>query len=255
MLAALAPPLYVSYMRLVERTGTVVREGYDEMLARRRAGANITLAVLHQDLLLSASLFRDLGIWTVAGLGDAGDIITAVLERCGFHVMRGGSSSGRSRRATVIFDLIARTRGGDGARGSIVAITPDGSRGPAGAIKPGVAFVSMKTGAEIYCLNIHASRALYMPTWDRTAIPLPFGELRVVLEGPITIAPRASRAEMEECRLEIERRLHAMHARAFARYARAPKPQLTPLAAAPPGHDKLECSSDTGRERAAGGEP
>jgi hypothetical protein len=71
------------YMRVVFATSRVVRIGMDEMVATARAGSNVALAVLHQDVVLSGMVFRDLGIVTVANVGDAGDIIAAVLVRCG----------------------------------------------------------------------------------------------------------------------------------------------------------------------------
>jgi len=90
--------------------------------------------------------------------------------------------------------------------------------------------IAMGTAAEIYCLKIHASRALYAPTWDRTAIPLPFATVHVEIDGPIRApAAGATRSEVEETRVEVERRLHALHARAFARWSREPIPRLTPL--------------------------
>jgi lysophospholipid acyltransferase (LPLAT)-like uncharacterized protein len=151
IVARVAPPFYMAYMRLVLATSRVVRIGMDEMLADARAGANVALPVLHQDVVLSGITFRDLGIVTVANVGDAGDVIAAVLERCGFAVVRGGSSTGATRRTPVLRELLARIGERNGARGTIWAVTPDGSRGPAGAVKPGVAFAAMKTASKIYC--------------------------------------------------------------------------------------------------------
>jgi lysophospholipid acyltransferase (LPLAT)-like uncharacterized protein len=232
LLAGVTPPFYMAYMRLVLATSRVVRIGMDEMVATARTGANVALPVLHQDVLLSGIVFRDLGIVTVANVGDSGDIIAAVLARCGFEVVRGGSSSRPSRRTPVVRELLARIGERRGASGTIWAVTPDGSRGPAGAVKPGVAFVAMKTASKVYCLKIHASRALYVRTWDRTAIPLPFGTITVELDGPLAFEPQTSRAAMEALRREVEGRLHALQERAFARAGRRPIPELSRLDAA-----------------------
>ena len=97
------------------------------------------------------------------------DRVGAILERCGFDVLRGGTSSRASRRTPIFDDLVARIANRPGA---ITAVTPDGSRGPAGAVQPGIALLACRTGAELYCLKIHARPALYLPTWDRTMIPL-----------------------------------------------------------------------------------
>jgi lysophospholipid acyltransferase (LPLAT)-like uncharacterized protein len=232
-LAIAAPPFYMAYMRAVLATSRVVRIGMDEMVAAARTGSNVALAVLHQDVILSGITFRDLDIVTVAGVGDAGDIIAAVLERCGFEVVRGGSSTGFSRRTPVLRDLLGRIGRRANGAGTIWAVTPDGSRGPAGAVKPGVAFVAMKTASKVYCLNIHASRALYVPTWDRTAIPLPFGTITIELDGPLEFDAESSRAGLEALRREVEQRLHVLQSRAFARTGRRPVPELAQLEATP----------------------
>jgi len=230
LVARILPILYLAYMHLIARTGRIVRIGVEEMFEARRRGTSVVLAVLHQDLFLGPYLFRDQGIVTLANVGDAGEIITALLERCGCEVVRGGSSRRSSRRTPAVADMIARLSAGGREGAVIAAVTPDGSWGPAGAVKPGLVSIAMGTAAEIYCLKIHASRALYAPTWDRTAIPLPFATVHVEIDGPIRApAAGATRSEVEETRVEVERRLHALHARAFARWSREPIPRLTPL--------------------------
>ena len=229
LVARIVPALYLAYMRLVAATGRTVRTGVTEMFEARRRGTNVVLAVLHQDVFLSPYVFRDEGIVTLANVGDAGDLISAVLERCGFEVLRGGSSRRASRRTPAVREMLARLTERARASAVIAAVTPDGSQGPAGAVKPGLVFLAMRTEAEIYCLNIHASRAVYAPTWDRTAIPLPFSTIHVELDGPIRVPKRCGRAELESTRREVERRLHALHERAFQRCGRTPVPALTPL--------------------------
>jgi len=144
--------------------------------------------------------------------------------------VRGGSSRRASRRTPALRAMIERVAELERGRAVITALTPDGSQGPAGAIKSGIAVLAAQTRSRIYCLNIHASRALYAPTWDRTAIPLPFSSIRVELEGPILPPVADTPGAIEATRREVEQRLHAMHARAFARRGKHAVPSLTPLA-------------------------
>ena len=229
LLARSLPALYLLYMRLVAATGHVTTAAVAPILEARQSGRPVALALLHQDLFCCPFLFRDLGVLTVASAGDAGDIISTILERCGFEVARGGTSSRDSRRRPVLDTLVAAI---DANAGSIIAVTPDGSRGPAGAVQPGVALLASRTGAQLFCLKIHARPALYMPTWDRTMIPLPFARIRVDIDGPIEAPIPPDRRSLEACRADLEQRLHALHAAAFARAAVAPVPALTTLHAA-----------------------
>ena len=77
-----------------------------------------------------------------------------------------------------------------------------------------------------------ASRALHAPTWDRTLIPLPFGELRVVVSSALEPPdPRANVAEFERFRRKIEDDLHRLHRYAYELVGAAPVPELTHLPA------------------------
>ena len=244
MLARVVPALYIGYMRLVERTSRVVRIGYDEMLARRAAGADLALVALHQNVFIAPMMVRGLGMLTMASVGDAGDIIEAMLRPCDIEAVRGGSSTRASRRTPVVREFLDRCSELSEHGKLMTVITPDGSRGPAGAVKPGAVVLAMRTGAEMFCLHVHSSRSIYAPTWDRTEIPLPFGTIWVELEGPIPIASRATDTELEACRAEVERRLHAMHARAFARHGREPLPPMTTLASQAPRSSSADSKAD-----------
>ncbi|TFH19615.1 MAG: DUF374 domain-containing protein [Myxococcales bacterium] len=234
LLAYILPTLYLLYMRIVAATGRVDTAGAQPLFAASEQGKRVVIALLHQDLFCCPYLFRDRGIVTVASAGDAGDLISAILERCGFDVLRGGTSSRASRRSPIFEELRARIAARPDA---ITAVTPDGSRGPAGAVQPGIAMLACRTGAELQFLKIHARPALYLPTWDRTMIPLPFARIGLHFGKTLDAPERPRRAELEACRLEIERRLHELHVAAFASVGRAPVPALIGLRARRPARD------------------
>jgi lysophospholipid acyltransferase (LPLAT)-like uncharacterized protein len=225
-MARLAPSIYLFYMRLVHLTGRIDIESAEGVIRTSREHGTVALALLHQDLFCCPYLFRGLGVTTVASAGDAGDIIAAILERCGFDVLRGGTSSRLSRRLAVFDELVEQTTKPEKR---IVAVTPDGSRGPAGAVQPGIALLASRTGARVYAAKIHASRALYMPTWDRQMVPLPFARIRFTVEGPVEAPANPDRSELESFRFGIERSLHELHNRAFADCGRPPIPDLRGL--------------------------
>jgi hypothetical protein len=111
--------------------------------------------------------------------------------------------------------------------GFVIAITPDGSIGPAGACKPGFGLVALQTAASVWCIKIHASPALLPDTWDRTTIPLPFGRVWARMEGPLAVPADADAATLEQIRLAAEASLHRLHARVFAEGGQLPVPRLS----------------------------
>lgn len=220
-------------MRLVAVTSVVDESAARELDERRRRGERIVLLMLHQDVVVAPWFLRGLEVCGLASTGDAGDIIDAVMRSLGHCNVRGGSS-GRGSRHRPLVALRALIRHGRerAAGGFVIAITPDGSIGPAGACKPGSALVALETGASLWCIKIHASPALFVRSWDRTTIPLPFGRVWARMEGPFALPPGAGAADLEAVRLETEDSLHRLHAAVFREGGQRAVPPLARHAAA-----------------------
>ena len=221
------PRLYIAYMRLVYATSRVDDSALEVLRARKREGRATLLLLLHQDVFVAPYFLRGLEVCGLANVGDAGDVIAFAMEALGHGSVRGGSSTRDSRRRALgaVREMIRYGRA-HASRGFVLSITPDGSRGPAGACKAGFAFIAMETGATIYCAKIHARPAVFLQTWDRTMVPLPFGSLWVEISDAIDVPPHARALELEEVRLRAESELHRLHARAFARAGQNAVPSL-----------------------------
>ena len=99
---ATVPRIYVAYMRLVFATSRVDRNGFErlEEISRKHDGA---VALLwHEEVFTVAYAYSrrllDVQAHTLASVGRSGEIITRMLELCGYVVFRGGSSGRASRR-------------------------------------------------------------------------------------------------------------------------------------------------------------
>jgi lysophospholipid acyltransferase (LPLAT)-like uncharacterized protein len=231
LLGRFLPAIYVAYLRLVEATSDVDTAELSDILDRRASGQHLAFALLHQDVLALPWFFRGRGIRALAQRTDAGDLITAVLEKIGFVAARGGTSASVRRRVPVVQQMIKEAVE---SGSSVVAVTPDGSSGPAGVVRPGIAYFAMRTGATVYCVKLAASHSWFAPTWDRTQIPLPFSRIRVRLSQPL-VPPgaKATLGDFEAFRLAVERNLHTLHYQSFAENGRSPVPILERLASSP----------------------
>jgi lysophospholipid acyltransferase (LPLAT)-like uncharacterized protein len=229
-----APFVYRAWMRTVAATSQVDESAAREIDERRRRGERIVLLMLHQDVFLAPWFLRGIGVCGLASTGDAGDIIDEVMRSLGHTNVRGGTSGRESRRRTLgaLRDMIryGRARADEGF---VIAITPDGSIGPAGACKPGFGLVALETRASVWCIKIHASPAVFPDTWDRTTIALPFGRVWARMEGPFEVAPDADAAALERLRVEAERALHRLHERVFTEGGQRPVPRLAHHDASP----------------------
>jgi len=229
ILTRLLPRLYAAYLRFVERTSHVDARELTTLLDDRAPGDHIAFALLHQDVLALPWFFRGRGVTALAQKTDAGDIIAAILEHIGFVAARGGTSASAKRRVPVVQKMIKDAVESGG--GSVVAITPDGSSGPAGVVRPGIAYFALRTGATVYCVKLIAAHSVFAPTWDRTQIPLPFNRIKVHVSPPLP-APsgNVTVGDFETFRAEVEKSLHSLHYRGFAEAGRAPVPILKRLA-------------------------
>ena len=211
------PALYVAYMRFVWATSHVSDHGLLELpeISRRHNGA---VALLwHEEVFTVAFAYPYMGIrgHTLASISDIGHLITKALERCGYVVFRGGSSSKRSRRRSdVLRNMIEHMR----TRTRVTyGLTVDGSSGPAYRMKAGGIVIARTCDKPIVLARTWYKRAIRLPTWDRTAIPLPFNVIRTYMRGPYRVPKDADDHEVfERFRRALEDDLVDLAAHSYA---------------------------------------
>ncbi len=162
--------------------------GDEEARGFEQSGRPFILAFWHRHLLLMRYAYRGRHLATLASLSRDGEIATQALCHLGVHVVRGSSSkegvSGLRRLLRVAKE------------GSDIAITPDGPRGPARVVQPGLAFISRVVAYPIVPVSYDASRKWLLRTWDRMIVPAP-GAVAHFVFGP-SLAPPRSEADEEE---------------------------------------------------------
>ena len=196
---------YKGYMGLVWHTSRVESYGMGRGVKAVNTHGNILIAIWHDNSILAGRCCKVFSPTTLASRSDIGEVITAVLKLQKYHVFRGGSSRGRSRRRPVLQQL------GDYVRQRtevVLALTVDGSHGPARVMKPGIIGLAMETDMPIFAIHIACKPKLHLPSWDRTRLPLPFGKIVMVLEGPIKRGENAGAGdEFERMRQQTQRLL------------------------------------------------
>jgi lysophospholipid acyltransferase (LPLAT)-like uncharacterized protein len=143
-----------------------------------------------------------------------GELIAKIVERLSFPAIRGSSTTDNraNRRSIGAFRDAVRFLDA----GGVVAITPDGPRGPAERMPDGPVMLARARQTPVFLFGLAASPTLTLRSWDKTRIPLPFTRGCVVFEGPLT-APRGAEPEsIEATRADWQARLNAAQARAEA---------------------------------------
>ena len=125
-----------------------------------------------------------------------GDLLSDAIHRFDYDVVRGSSSKLGASALLQLSDVLGN--GGD------VVITPDGPRGPAYQLGPGIVFLAQKTSAQVLPLNMEYSSCWRLKSWDRFIIPRPFSKVRVIIGRLERIRPTSTGQEFEAERLRLQ---------------------------------------------------
>jgi lysophospholipid acyltransferase (LPLAT)-like uncharacterized protein len=102
----------------------------------------------------------------------------------------------------------------EAAQGRAVAFTVDGPRGPARVAQAGAVWLARATGNPVLPFHAEASSAWTARSWDATLVPKPFSAIAFVIGEPMYVEKHASEDGLERARLDLERRLAGLEARA-----------------------------------------
>jgi lysophospholipid acyltransferase (LPLAT)-like uncharacterized protein len=134
-----------------------------------------------------------------------GDLMTSVEKGLGYRVARGSSGSGGAR---ALAEMIKAQRE-DRHLNSCLAV--DGSRGPRGVAQLGILTLARKNAGVLLPVAASASKSWVLGSWDRTVIPKPGAKIRILIGEPMELPARMDEQQAESARLELQRRLLAMH--------------------------------------------
>lgn len=156
----------------------------------RENGKGVILVTWHGRTFLPITRYRRRGFWSMISTSRDGEYQDQIFKRFGFNTVRGSTSARGAVQATMT--LVRRVKAGD-----ILAMTPDGPRGPIGCAQLGVIYMAMKSGCPIVPAGISAAPRYLVPTWDRYMIPFPFARAVIVFGEPIYV-PSTAKTEEEQ---------------------------------------------------------
>ena len=131
-----------------------------------------------------------------------GDLLADAITRFSFDVVRGSSSR---LGASAIFQLTDVL-----ASGRDVVITPDGPRGPAYELGPGIILLAQKSGSAVLPVNMEYSSCWRLKSWDRFILPRPFAKIRVIIGQPHRVRSTNTVADFEAERLRLQDAMMAL---------------------------------------------
>jgi lysophospholipid acyltransferase (LPLAT)-like uncharacterized protein len=194
--------------RLLQLWGRTLRYEIDDRagIVGRPVTEDYVGALWHNRLLVFPLILRRFfpqrhGAALISASRD-GDLLADAVQRFGYDVVRGSSSR---LGASAILQLTQVL-----ASGRDVVITPDGPRGPAYELGPGIIFLAQKSGAPVLPINLEYSRCWRLGSWDRFIVPWPFAKVRVLINRPHRVGSTATPEEFEAERLALQNAMMAL---------------------------------------------
>ena len=183
-------PIGRALIGLLARTWRVrVRndEGWRRLAAEKKPWI---FALWHSTLLPIAIQHNDQGIAVLVSQHRDGELIARTLAAWGNSTVRGSTTRGGSRALLAMIKELER--------GVVVAVTPDGPRGPALKFQAGTLIAAQRANVPVVPILMHADRAWRLRSWDRFIIPKPFARLTIAYGDPVMVNGTTPREASEE---------------------------------------------------------
>ena len=146
----------------------------------------------HRNIIPMLLNRRNENVVIIISSSKDGDYITEPAKLFGYITVRGSSTRQGSSALKEMIKL---------SKQHILAITPDGPKGPAQKLKDGALQLSYLTKLPIYAIKVNVLSAWIFKSWDRFILPKPFAKITVLYSDPFYIT---SKEEFVAKRDEIE---------------------------------------------------
>jgi lysophospholipid acyltransferase (LPLAT)-like uncharacterized protein len=213
MSLAVVPPLYQAVTGVLFKSCRLEEDGL-EYRAQCYAAGPCIVAFWHYSIYYIIQRSVDRSWVAMVSASSDGEYVARVLRRLGHTAVRG--SKGKGKQGFKALMEMAQWMD----RGRMAAIVADGSQGPAREAQPGAIVLASRTGAPILPTAWSADRYHAFGSWDRSILPYPFARIYLCHAEPIWVLPRIQGQELEDKRLELEKSLNDLYAKAWGRFGR-----------------------------------
>lgn len=172
------------------------------------------LVTWHGRVFTAFAAFAKRGYHALVSRSNDGEILAGLLERLGWGLIRGSSG----RRAVAALKQANEIMKKPGA---IIALTPDGPRGPSEVAKSGMIYFAQKTGKPVIPGGFSARPRIVFNSWDTFQLPLPFARCRIVYGDPIFIGPDE---DLDAATLRVQNAISELVAQADQELGYDPQP-------------------------------
>lgn len=147
-----------------------------------------------------------------------GELISKAVQRLHIYAVRGSSSKNGHEAMYKLIDMVNHNYK--------IAMIVDGPRGPINKVKPGSIRIAQCAGCSIVPVSYSCTRGIFMPSWDRFLVPLPWSKGVFIVGDSIQVPKEITDTEFENLRLKLEERLIELNQKADQLCNRDPEKEV-----------------------------
>lgn len=154
--------------------------GWDKLTRIVDDGKGGLILPWHGVTMLPIYYCRHKGFYSIVSVSKDGELQNRLLQSRGFKTIR-GSSSRHGMRA--LLESIRTLKAGN-----VMAITPDGPKGPPKKVQPGTVHLAQKSGCPVLPVGVACKPCKRLGSWDSHLLPALFAKAVIYFGDPLVIA-------------------------------------------------------------------
>ena len=152
--------------------------GFNNVENLQKNNSSFIIAFWHGNLFIPYYKLAKYNFHILAGFHRDAELGVNIGKKLGWKFLRGSSSQDGNRAFEQMVNLLSKPD-------NVLAITPDGPKGPAKTPKPGVVRAAQKTGVPIIPAAGRSRRSWGFTNWDTFHIAKPFTLIELAFGEPI----------------------------------------------------------------------
>ena len=185
---------------MLRKTVRLTIVGDDNFKSVMNGGGKAIFTFWHGNMIIPMIRHIDEGVVVLVSEHGDGEIIANVLSSLGYGLVRGSTTRGGAK---ALKEMMKRFK-----KPGIIAITPDGPKGPYRELKIGAVHLSQRTGVPILPMSTYTNKPKFLSSWDKFLFVKPFVHGVLIYGKPISVERGLTEDQLEDKRLELEMAVH-----------------------------------------------
>lgn len=166
----------------------------------------VIYCIWHSRFFYFSYFGRGKDVFTMISPSNDGELITRTIHHMRLYAVRGSSSKRGHEALQEAVSVLEHNHK--------LFMLPDGPHGPRHKVKAGTVRIAQLAGRPILPMGFSTTSGIFLPSWDRFLLPLPFGKAVLLLGQPIYVPNDISSDGFNATCQQLESTLHQLHGEA-----------------------------------------